>query len=142
VGATHCIDARDPDVVQQVQAITNGGVDFSFEISGAGPAIKLAHSLAARGGEVVHVGVGAATGEVTVPQWPLVLEERVIRGSFMGGCVPQRDIPRYSQLYLGGRFPMDKLRSDHIGFDRLNESLDLLERAAVIRQVLLPHGSP
>jgi alcohol dehydrogenase len=142
VGATHCFDAREPNVAQQVQELTNGGVDFSFEISGAAPAIKLAHSLAARGAEVVHVGVGAATGEVTVPQWPLVLEERVIRGSFMGGCVPQRDIPRYSQLYMGGRFPMEKLRSDHIGFDRLNESLDLLERAAVIRQILLPHGKP
>jgi len=142
LGATHCYDARDPNVTQQVLDLTDGGVDFSFEISGAKPAIKLAHSLVVPGGEVVHVGVGDATGEIVAPQWPLVLEERVIRGSFMGGCVPSRDIPRYSELYMGGRFPMEKLRSNHIGFDHLNESLDLLERAEVIRQILLPHGTP
>jgi Zn-dependent alcohol dehydrogenase len=36
---------------------------------------------------------------------------------------------------------MDRLRSEHIAFERLNESLDLLDRGAVVRQVLLPHGT-
>jgi Zn-dependent alcohol dehydrogenase len=142
VGATHCIDARETDAVQQVHHLTNGGVDFSFEISGAKPGIRLAHAIAARGAEVIHVGVGEAGTQISAEQWPLVLEERVIRGSFMGSCIPSRDIPRYANLFLRGGFPMDKLRSNHIGFEQLNESLDLLERGAVIRQVLLPHGTP
>jgi alcohol dehydrogenase len=70
----------------------------------------------------------------------MVMDERVLRGSFMGSCVPRRDIPHYIDLYLRGHLPVDRLRSDHIGFERLNESLDLLSRGAVVRQVLLPHG--
>jgi len=141
VGATHCFDARDPDVVQKVKELTDGGVDHSFEISGVAPAVNLAHAVSARGGDVVHVGVSTATAEVPVRQWPLVIEERTVRGSFMGGGIPTRDIPRYIGLFQEGRFPMDQLRSEHITFDRLNESLDLLDRGAVVRQILLPHGT-
>jgi len=141
VGATHCFDARDPQVVQQVKDLTDGGVDHSFEISGVMPAVNLAHAVSARGAEVIHVGVSTATAEFPMRQWPLVLEERSVRGSFMGGGVPGRDIPRYINLFQGGRFPMDRLRSEHIPFERLNESLDLLDRGAVVRQILLPHGT-
>lgn len=36
--------------------------------------------------------------------------------------------------------PVDCLRSDHIGLERLNENLGLLARGAVVRQILLPHN--
>jgi Zn-dependent alcohol dehydrogenase len=140
VGCTHCIDARDPTAAQQVKDLTDGGVDHAFEISGVMPAVNMAHAIAARGGEVVHVGVSTTAAEFPVRQWPLVVEERVLRGTFMGSGVPKRDIPRLIDLYQRGEFPMDRLRSEYIGFDRLNESMDLLERGAVIRQILLPHG--
>jgi Zn-dependent alcohol dehydrogenase len=71
---------------------------------------------------------------------PWVCEERVLRGSFMGGGIPQQDVPRYVDMYLKGRLPVDKLRSEHIGFDRLNEGFDLLHSGGVVRQILLPHG--
>lgn len=140
LGATHCIDARDPQAVQQVLDLTDGGVDHSFEVSGVMPAVQLAQAIAARGAEVVHVGVSSTSAEFPVKQWPLVLEERTIRGSFMGGGVPSQDIPRYTDLYKGGRFPMDRLCSEHVSFERLNESLDLLRTGSVVRQILLPHG--
>jgi Zn-dependent alcohol dehydrogenase len=69
----------------------------------------------------------------------LVTEERVIRGSFMGGCVPQRDIPHYLKLYQDGQLPVGRLKSEQIGFGRLNVSLDLLDRGNVVRQILRPH---
>jgi Zn-dependent alcohol dehydrogenase len=140
MGCTHCIDARDPSAAQQVKDLTDGGVDHAFEISGVMPAVNMAHAVAARGGEVVHVGVSNTEASFPVKQWPLVIDERVIRGTFMGSGVPRRDIPRLIELYQRGQFPMDRLRSEFIAFERLNESMDLLEQGKVIRQILLPHG--
>lgn len=141
VGATHCVDARDPDAIKQVQDLTDGGVDYAFEISGNLAALSMAQAITFRGGEVVNVGIGRSDAEFSVRQAPLVLDERVLRGTFMGGGVPSRDIPKLINLYQNGKFPMDRLRSEHIGFERLNESLDLLERGVVVRQILLPHGA-
>lgn len=139
-GATDCVDARDPRAAEQVMDLTAGGADHVFEISGNLAALELAQSLVARGGQVICVGVGKTDATFSVRQLQLVTEERSLRGSFMGGGIPQRDIPRYVDLYLGGRLPVDQLRSEHIGFDRLNEGFDLLHRGAVVRQILLPHG--
>jgi len=140
VGATDCIDARDPQAVQQMLALTQGGADFTFEVSGNTAALGMAQAVTVRGGEVVLVGVGKAETEFAVRPLAMVTDERVLRGSYMGGCVPQRDIPLFIDMYLKGRLPVDLLRSEHIGFDRLNESLDLLAKGAVVRQILLPHG--
>ena len=141
VGATDCVDARDPQAVQQVLDLSHGGVDFAFEISGNLVALEMAQKITVRGGEVVGVGVGKATATFTVAHLPWVTEEKVLRGSLMGGGVPQKDIPRYADLFLQGRLPVDRLRSDHIGFDRLNEGFDLLHAGGVVRQILLPHGA-
>ncbi len=141
VGATHCVNARDADAVQQVRDLSNGGVDHAFEISGALPALEMAMAITARGGEVVGVGVGSSAASFNVPHLAWVSEERVLRGSLMGGGVPAQDIPKYADMYLKGRLPVDKLRSDHIGFDRINEAFDLLHGGGVVRQILMPHGA-
>lgn len=140
VGATACIDARDAQAVQQALDLTNGGVDYAFEISGHPSALSMAQAITVRGGEVVGVGLGKTTDQFTVPHGAWVCEERVLRGSFMGGGMPQQDIPRYVDMFLRGRLPVDKLRSEHIGFDQLNEGFDLLHAGGVVRQILLPHG--
>ena len=44
-----------------------------------------------------------------MPAVNLVAEERTIKGSYVGTCVPVRDIPRYIDLFRGGRLPVDRL---------------------------------
>lgn len=141
VGATDCIDARDPDIVQQVLDMTDGGVDHTFEVSGNLKALELAQKITVRGGEVIGVGIGASNALFNVAHLPWVCEERVLRGSFMGSGVPQVDVPRYAELYLSGRLPVDKLLSEHIDFDGLNTGFDRLHSGATVRQILLPHGT-
>jgi alcohol dehydrogenase len=141
VGATDCIDARDPDIVQQILDATDGGVDYTFEVSGNLKALELAQKITVRGGEVVGVGIGSSSALFNVAQVPWVCEERVLRGSFMGSGIPQVDVPRYAELYLRGHLPVDKLLSEHIAFEDLNTGFDRLHSGATVRQILLPHGT-
>lgn len=141
LGATDVFSALDPNLVEQVRDLTDGGVDFAFEMSGSMPAMKSANAVTRRGGEIVCVGLGASDALYQYAHAALVTEEKVFRGSFMGSCVPERDIPRYIDLYKQGKLPVDRLKSEAISFDRLNVSLDLLDRGEVVRQILLPHGT-
>jgi len=140
-GATHCLDARQADFLQQLMDLTDGGVDYAFEVSGHPAAMATAQAITVRGGEVIGVGVGRAETAFEVPHLAWVCEERVLRGSFMGGGVPQQDVPRYVDLFRQGRLPVDKLRSGQIPFEQLNAAFDRLDAGTVIRQVLLPHGA-
>ncbi len=139
-GATDCVDARSADAIAQVLDMTDGGVDYAFEISGHPAAMETAQKIAVRGGEVIGVGVGMSDTTFAVNHLSWVCEERVLRGSFMGGGIPQQDVPRYVDMFLSGRLPVDKLRSEQITFAQLNEGFDRLHAGSVIRQVLLPHA--
>jgi alcohol dehydrogenase len=140
-GATHCINPLEPDALEQLLDLTEGGVDYCFEVSGNLTALGTAEKITVRGGEVVGVGVGRSDATFSVNHLPWVCDERVYRGSFMGGGVPQQDVPRYVDLFLNGRLPVDRLRSERIRFDQLNSGFDRLHAGSVIRQILLPHGT-
>lgn len=140
LGCTHTVSALDGELPQQVRDLTGGGVDFAFEISGSKSAMTSAIAVTAKGGEVVCVGMGASADLYQYAHTALVAEEKVFRGSLMGSCVPERDLPLYLQHYQAGRMPVDRLMSGTMGFDDLNRNLDLLDKGAVLRQILRPHG--
>jgi Zn-dependent alcohol dehydrogenase len=140
LGCSDTFLATDPEIVEKIKTITEGGVDYTFEISGAKPAMVTANAITRKGGEVVCVGLGA-TGEMyQYAHAGLVAEEKVFRGSLMGSSVAERDIPLYLKFFMEGRLPVDRLKSGSIGFAELNENLDALDRGAVLRQILLPNG--
>lgn len=140
LGATDTFLAGNADVVEEIRNATNGGLDYVIETAGAIPAMNLAYAIAARGGMVVSAGLPATSASFSYLHSALVSDEKSIRGSYMGSCVPKRDIPRYIGLYQRGRLPVHKLRSSTITFDQINAGFDLLSDGAVLRQVLLPHA--
>jgi alcohol dehydrogenase len=66
----------------------------------------------------------------------LVAEERTLKGSYLGSCVPERDIPQYIDWYRSGRLPVDQLLSERIRLDEINAAFDRLAAGASIRQVI------
>ena len=139
-GATHTIDARDANHAEQVRDLTNGGVDFAVDLAGAIPAMKTAYEITRYGGTVVTAGLSPSTAEFSFIQSNLVSEEKAIKGSYMGSCVPVRDIPRFISLYRQGRLPIDKLIGRQVGLNGLNEGFDRLQKGEAIRQICIPHG--
>jgi alcohol dehydrogenase len=140
VGATHMVCARDPDCVQQVRDLTRGGVDYAFELVGNIDAMQTAYAIVKYGGTVVVAGLPPVGATFRVDQCDLVGQEKAIRGSYMGSCVPVRDIPRFIRLYQEGRLPVNRLIDGHIGFEQLNAGFDKLQDVKAIRQILTPHA--
>jgi alcohol dehydrogenase len=66
-----------------------------------------------------------------------VAEERTLKGSYIGTCVPSRDIPHYIDLYLQGRLPVNKLLTGRLKLDEINHGFDLLHEGKAIRQVVV-----
>lgn len=140
VGATHVFCATETDCVEQVRELTKGGVDYAFELSGGADAMTTAYGVVKYGGSVVISGLPALSSTFAVNQCDLVGQEKSIRGSYMGSCVPVRDIPRFIRLYREGRLPVDRLIDGYIGYEQLNAGFDKLQEVKAIRQILTPHG--
>ena len=67
----------------------------------------------------------------------LVAEERTLKGSYIGTCVPSRDVLRYISLYQQGRLPVDKLLTGSLALGDFNHGFDLLHEGTAIRQVVV-----
>lgn len=135
-GATDTVNAGDADAVQQVRDLTGGGVDHAFEMVGSAKALEMAYRVTRRGGQTITAGLPANAQAISLPVWHLVAEERTLKGSYMGSCIPRRDIGRYLALHAAGKLPVDKLVSGHLRLDQINEGFDRLARGEAIRQII------
>jgi len=140
LGATHTVNARDTDHVKQVHDLTSGGVDYAFDFAGTIPAMETAYLTTRWGGTTISAGLSPIGRDFAFKQSLLVSEEKTIKGSYMGSCVPVRDIPRFISLYQQGRLPVDRMVSRHVKLEELNEGFDRLQAVATVRQLLVPHG--
>ena len=137
LGASDTFNAGGADVVNEIREATSGGVDFAFEMAGSVRAMDLAYKITRRGGTTVTAGLPPPTHTFALPQVNLVAEERTVKGSYIGTCVPSRDLPRYIELYRRGKLPVDRLMSAHIKLDEINLGFDRLAEGKAVRQVVL-----
>jgi alcohol dehydrogenase len=138
LGATHTVNAADPNAVEQIRDLTSGGVDYGFEFASSAKALDLAYKATRRGGTTVTASLPHPTHTVNVPITQLTAEERTLKGSYVGSCVPGRDIPRFISLYQQGLLPVDRLMSDRITLRDINAGFDRLADGSTVRQILVP----
>jgi alcohol dehydrogenase len=136
LGATDTYNAKSESCVEDVRTATRGGVDFALEMAGSVKAMELAYRITRRGGTTISAGLPPPTHVFPVPHVNMVAEERTIKGSYIGTCVPVRDLPRYISLYRQGRLPVDRLLTGRLRLADINLGFDRLREGTAVRQVV------
>jgi len=137
LGATVTVPAAGEDTVATVREATAGGAYHAIETVGHEAVLAEAYAATRRGGSTVTVGLPHPERMLSIPAVSLVAEERTLRGSYLGSCVPERDIPRLVGLHRAGRLPVERLITHRLGLDELNEGMDRLAAGEAVRQVVV-----
>jgi len=137
LGATDAFNAGSADCVERVREATKGGVEYAFELAGSVRAFETAYKITRRGGTTVTAGLPPPAATFGLSPLNLVAEERTVKGSYIGTCVPSRDIPRYVDLYRQGKLAVDRLMTGTLTLDEINRGFDLLHEGKAVRQVVL-----
>ena len=106
-------------------------------MAGSARAMELAYKITKRGGTTVTAGLPPPNATLPLPLVNLVAEERTVKGSYIGTCVPSRDVPRMIELYRRGRLPVDRLMSGRLDLDDINIGFDRLAEGKAVRQVVV-----
>jgi len=138
-GATDGLLAGDDRVetIAALRDLTDGGPDFVFEAIGRVPTVELAIEALPIGGTAVLVGMTPFESRASFAVFPFVDGSRRILGSNYGFADPAIDFPRYAQLVLDGRLPVDRLIDRRIGLDDLEPAFDRLRSGEGLRQVIV-----
>jgi NDMA-dependent alcohol dehydrogenase len=136
LGATTSVDAGEIDPVEAVRELVPGGVDHAFEALGRPDTIATALALTGRGGQAVLIGMAPPDARVGLDALTTTLEERCVRGSWYGSCVPLRDIPLLVQLYRDGRLRLEPLITT-CKLDDVNDAFRRMQAGETARSVIV-----
>jgi S-(hydroxymethyl)mycothiol dehydrogenase len=138
-GATHTVNAAEEDPVEAVRAATEGfGADVCIEAVGHPAVLEQAFYARDLAGVVVQVGVPTPDmGLPAIPMIDLFGRGGAIKPSWYGDCLPERDFPTLIDLYLQGRFDLDRFVSATIALDEIEEAFAAMERGDVLRSVVV-----
>jgi S-(hydroxymethyl)glutathione dehydrogenase/alcohol dehydrogenase len=137
-GATDTVNASAGAPEQAIRDLTGGrGVDWAFEVIGLPAVIAQAYASLARAGKVVVVGAPTIDAQVTLPAFPMSMEEKGVIGSFYGSPRFQYDMPRLVDLYMAGKLKLDQLVTKKYDLADLNTALGAMEKGEVARAVIV-----
>lgn len=143
------VDARDDklEVARRLGAETalnppslaESGIRTPVAIEAAGhpAAFETAFAATAPGGTTVTVGLPHPDARSAISPLVLTAEARTVIGSYLGSSVPERDIPRYVELWREGRLPLEELVSDRTALDDIASAFDTLADGAALRQLIV-----
>lgn len=136
LGAHAAIDPAAPGAADEIRALTGGGPDLAVEVAGAVPALRFAYDITRRGGVTVTAGLPNPAAQLSIPAVSLTAGEKTLKGSYVGSCVPRRDIPRFARMMMQGQLPIERLMTHRIGLEDLNEGFDRLADGRALRQIV------
>ncbi len=137
-GATDTVNSRETDPVEAIKALTDGfGVDVAIEAVGRPEVFLQAFNARDLAGVVVQVGVPSPTMALEVPMIEFFGRGGSLRPSWYGDCLPTRDFPMLIDLYLSGRFDLDRFVSETIGIDGVEDAFARMQRGEVLRSVMV-----
>jgi S-(hydroxymethyl)glutathione dehydrogenase/alcohol dehydrogenase len=138
LGATDLINPKDHQqpIQELIVAMTDGGVDFSFECIGNVNVMRSALECCHKGwGESVIIGVAEAGAEISTRPFQLVTG-RVWRGSAFGGVRGRTELPDYVERYLQGEFRLDDFITHTMPLEDINTAFELMHQGKSIRSVI------
>lgn len=137
LGATHTIDAADPDIMAKIQAASEGpGVDVSFDLVGASTVTDLAIMGTRPGGKTVLIGIKSLTDKSNVITQQIVMQAKKIEGCYLGNCNPVEEIPSFLELWRNGQFDIGALITARRPIEEINEAVADLVSGKGLRTVL------
>ena len=136
-GATHAVDAaEDVSPASSIRQLSDGGVDYAFEVIGRPETIRLAWDAIRPGGTAVVVGLVPDGVEATVPAVEFLSDKSLV-GTYYGSGDPAAELPGLAALALSGELDLAGVITHVDGLEGVEAALDRLRRGEGARTVLL-----
>jgi S-(hydroxymethyl)glutathione dehydrogenase/alcohol dehydrogenase len=135
LGADFVVNAAKENPQQKALALTGGGVHYAVTCVSNADAIMQAYGSLRMGGKCVVVGLPPVGINLSIAPYELLLG-KTITGTTQGDIRPSVDVPRYVDLFMGGKLPIDKLITKSCSLDEINEAYEALVKGEVVRTIV------
>jgi S-(hydroxymethyl)mycothiol dehydrogenase len=125
-------------VVASVKELTGGfGADVVIEAVGRPETYEQAFYARDLAGTLVLVGVPTPDMKIELPMLEVFGRGGALKSSWYGDCLPSRDFPMLTSLFLQGRLDLDAFVSEEIGLDDVEDAFARMTTGGVLRSVVV-----
>lgn len=135
LGATHVINGKETDAVEEIRRITGSGVDYALDTTGLPALIGQAVDALRQRGKAAILGAAAPGAVLDIGANTFMQSCKTLMGVVEGDSVPDIVVPQLIELHMQGRFPFDRLVK-YYDFDQINEAAADTESGATIKPIL------
>jgi len=135
LGATHAVNGREVDAVDEIRRITGNGVDFALDTTGLPALIGQCVAALRQRGRAAVLGASAPDAEIALPANAFMQSCKTLMGVVEGNSVPDVLVPELVDLYMQGRFPFDRLVRFY-DFDQINQAAADTEAGTTVKPIL------
>lgn len=135
LGATHAINGREADAVEEVRRITGIGADFALDTTGLPALIQQGVDALRQKGTAAILGASAPDAKISLPANDFMQSCKTLMGVVEGDSVPDIFIPQLVELFMQGRFPFDRL-VQYYGLDEINRAAADTESGATVKPIV------
>ncbi|MBV9872306.1 MAG: S-(hydroxymethyl)mycothiol dehydrogenase [Frankiaceae bacterium] len=137
-GATHTVNSSTADLIEGVQAATDGfGADVVIDAVARPETYGAAFYARDLAGRVVLVGVPTPDMKIELPLIDVFGRGGSLKSSWYGDCLPSRDFPMLVDMHLAGRLPLEKFVSETIGIGDVEAAFEKMHHGDVLRSVVV-----
>ncbi|HEV2892900.1 MAG TPA: zinc-binding dehydrogenase, partial [Actinomycetota bacterium] len=137
-GATDLVDSSQVNPVSAIRELTGGfGADVTVEAVGRPEVMKQAFHARDHAGTMIQSGVPNPKMRIDLGMLDFYGRGGALRPSWYGDCLPTRDFPILIDLYLRGRYDLDRFVSETIALDQVEEAFAKMQRNEVLRSVVV-----
>jgi len=139
MGATEFVNPKelgDKKIQEHLVAITDGGLDYTFDCTGNVMVMKAALEACHKGwGVCTIIGVAAAGEEVSARPFLLVTGRR-LQGSAFGGVKGRTQLPGLVADWMSGKLKVDEFVTHHQTLATINQGFEDMKKGETIRCVV------
>ncbi len=142
-GATHGVNSRNSDPVQEIRDLTHGGVDFAIDAVGLPQTqeqilrtVRPGYSGRNRGGIALLIGITPPNAKAMIDT-NLFVGSRSFTRTSGGDCKPDRDFPIFLRWYREGKLKLDELITNRYKLEQINQAVDDLEHGRILGRGIL-----
>ncbi|MEU3046126.1 S-(hydroxymethyl)mycothiol dehydrogenase [Streptomyces sp. NPDC006984] len=138
MGATHTVNSRSTDPVEEIRALTGGfGADVVIEAVGRPETYRQAFYARDLAGTVVLVGVPTPEMTLELPLLDVFGRGGSLKSSWYGDCLPSRDFPILIDLHQQGRIDLGAFVTETIGLGDVEKAFARMHEGDVLRSVVV-----
>lgn len=146
MGATHTVNAKETDAVEEIKKLTDGGTDYAIDAIGLPltqeqilRSVRPGFSGLNFGGTALLVGITPPDAKAALDT-SLFIGNRSFRRTSGGDCKPDRDFPIFLRWFREGKLKLNELITNRYKLEQINEAVDDLEHGRILGRGILTFG--